>query len=144
MIDGVVGRAGSERTDRNELILDFDRIRLRDGRSAEFQGVLSHVRLPDGGTVRIDTEGVARGGARTRNVVGGGAIGAGIGALIGALIGDGKGAAIGAAIGAGAGAGSVYVASGTKSQPAGRNGDSGDFGAKPTAIADDSAAITSL
>ena len=109
VIDGIVGRVGSERSDRNELILNFDRIRLRDGRMAEFQGVLSHVRLPNGDTVRIDTEGVARGGTRTRDVVGVGAIGAGIGALIGAVAGGGKGAAIGAAIGAGAGAGSVYV-----------------------------------
>jgi len=77
------------------------------------------VRLPDGGTVRIDTDGVARGGARTRDVVGVGAIGAGIGAVIGALTGGGKGAAIGAAIGAGAGAGSVYVIGRDLNLPAG-------------------------
>ena len=33
VIDGIVGRVGSEQSDRNELILDFDRIRLRDGRT---------------------------------------------------------------------------------------------------------------
>jgi YmgG-like glycine-zipper protein len=94
---------------RSELTLDFDTIRLRDGRSYRFAGILEGVRTPNGEIVRVDNEGAVRDSSQTSRTVQRGAIGAAIGAIIGAIAGGGEGAAIGAAVGAGAGAGSVYV-----------------------------------
>ena len=96
-------------TGRSEMTLDFDSIRLRDGRSYNFAGILEAVRTPDGDLVRVDNEGAIRESDQTKTTVTRTAIGTAVGAIIGAIAGGGKGAAIGAAIGAGAGAGSVYV-----------------------------------
>lgn len=100
---------GGRITGRSEMTLDFDTIRLRDGRSYRFAGILESVRMPDGETVRVDNEGAVRDSDQTNKTVTRTAIGTAIGALIGAIAGGGKGAAIGAVVGAGAGAGSVYV-----------------------------------
>jgi hypothetical protein len=96
-------------TGRSQLTLDFDTIRLRDGRSYRFAGILEAVRTPTGEVVRVDNEGAVRESDQTKQTVTRTAIGTAVGALIGAIAGGGKGAAIGAVIGAGAGAGSVYV-----------------------------------
>ena len=104
-----VDRAGRI-TGRSELTLNFDTIRLRDGRSYRFAGILENVRTPNGDVVRVDTEGAVRDDdSQTNRTVTRTAIGTAVGAIIGAIAGGGKGAAIGAVIGAGAGAGSVYV-----------------------------------
>ena len=103
-----VSRSGRV-TGRSELGLDFDRIRLRDGRTYRFAGILDGVRTANGDIVRIDNEGAVRDSSQTTRTIQRGAIGAAIGAIIGAIAGGGQGAAIGAAVGAGAGAGSVYV-----------------------------------
>jgi YmgG-like glycine-zipper protein len=103
-----VSRSGRV-TGRSELALDFDTIRLRDGRNYRFAGILEGVRNANGDIVRVDNEGAVRDSNQTTRTVQRGAIGAAIGALIGAIAGGGQGAAIGAAVGAGAGAGSVYV-----------------------------------
>lgn len=100
---------GGRITGRSELTMDFDSIRLRDGRSYRFAGILESVRTPDGETVRIDNEGAVRESDQTDKTVTRTAIGTAVGAIIGAIAGGGKGAAIGAVIGAGAGAGSVYI-----------------------------------
>ena len=113
-LEGYVSRVepAGRVTGRSALALGFERIRFRDGRAAEFVGVIESVRAAGGEEVRVDVEGggVEEGGGsqsdRTAQRV---AIGAAVGAIIGAISGGGKGAAIGAAIGAGAGAGSVYV-----------------------------------
>jgi hypothetical protein len=95
---------------RSQLTLNFDTIRLRDGRSYRFAGILENVRTPNGDVVRVDTEGAVRDDdSQTNRTVTRTAIGTAVGAIIGAIAGGGKGAAIGAVIGAGAGAGSVYV-----------------------------------
>ena len=110
-IEGYVGnvnRSGRV-TGRSEMSLDFDRIRLRDGRSYRFAGILEQVRTPNGDIVRVDNEGAVRDSDQTNKTVTRTAIGTAVGAIIGAIAGGGKGAAIGAVIGAGAGAGSVYV-----------------------------------
>jgi hypothetical protein len=97
---------------RAEMALSFDRIRLRDGRTAAFDGFIESVRAANGEEVRVDNEGGGNvqendsQGNRTAQRI---AIGSAVGAIIGAIAGGGKGAAIGAAIGAGAGAGSVYI-----------------------------------
>jgi len=96
-------------TGRSVLTLDFDNIRLRDGRSYRFAGTVEGVRTPGGDTVKVDNEGAVRDDNQTNKTVERTAIGTGIGAIIGAIVGGGKGAAIGAVVGAGGGAGSVYV-----------------------------------
>lgn len=103
-----VDRAGRI-TGRSELTMDFDSIRLRDGRTYKFAGILEGVRTADGETVRVDNEGAVRENDQTNKTVTRTAIGTAVGAIIGAIAGGGKGAAIGAVIGAGAGAGSVYI-----------------------------------
>lgn len=110
-IEGYVSSVsrGGRITGRSEMTLDFDTIRLRDGRSYRFAGILENVRTADGEVVRIDNEGAVRESDQTNKTVTRTAIGTAVGAIIGAIAGGGKGAAIGAAIGAGAGAGSVYV-----------------------------------
>lgn len=112
MIEGVV--ASTDRsgrlTGRADMTLDFERIRLRDGRSYDFAGTIDRVQLPNGETLRVDHEGnVKEDDSQTSRTVQRSAIGGAIGAVIGAIAGGGKGAAIGAAIGAGAGAGSIFI-----------------------------------
>jgi len=103
-----VARSG-RLTGRSVMTLDFDSIRLRDGRSYQFAGLVEAVRDPDGDVVRVDTEGTVRDDSQTSRTTTRTAIGTAVGAIIGAIAGGGKGAAIGAIIGAGGGAGSVYV-----------------------------------
>lgn len=100
---------GGRISGRSDMTLDFDTIRLRDGRSYRFAGILESVRTPNGDVVRVDNEGAVRDSDQTNKTVQRTAIGTAVGAIIGAIAGGGKGAAIGAVIGAGAGAGSVYV-----------------------------------
>jgi hypothetical protein len=101
---------GGRVTGRADMTLNFDSIRMRDGRTYRFAGILDSVRTPDGQNVRIDNEGAVReGNSQTTRTVQRAAIGTAVGAIIGAIAGGGKGAAIGAVVGAGAGAGSVYV-----------------------------------
>jgi hypothetical protein len=91
------------------MALSFERIRMRNGRTYPFSGVIDGVRTADGDTIRVDSEGAVEGDSQTTRTVQRGAIGAGIGAVIGAITGGGQGAAIGAAIGAGGGAGTVMI-----------------------------------
>ncbi|CAN5754585.1 hypothetical protein BH20ACI4_BH20ACI4_05600 [soil metagenome] len=94
---------------RSEVTFNFDRIRLRNGKTYDFAGFLQNITDQDGKTVRVGTEGDAKSDSQTKETVKRGGIGAGIGAIIGAIAGGGKGAAIGAIIGGGAGAGSVIL-----------------------------------
>lgn len=96
-------------TGRSQMTLNFDTIRLRNGQSYRFAGILESVRNTRGDTVRIDNEGSVRDDSQTTRTAQRAAIGTAVGAIIGAIAGGGKGAAIGAIVGAGGGAGSVYV-----------------------------------
>lgn len=96
-------------TGRSQMTLNFDTIRLRDGRSYRFAGVLESVRTTQGETIKVDNEGSVRDDSQTTKTAQRAAIGTAVGAIIGAIAGGGKGAAIGAIVGAGGGAGSVYV-----------------------------------
>src|SRR4029078_9480234 len=87
---------GGRVSGRSEMTLDFDTIRLRDGRSYRFAGILESVRTPNGDVVRIDNEGAVRASDQTKTTVTRTAIGTAVGAIIGAIAGGGKGAAIGA------------------------------------------------
>jgi len=104
-----VNRSGRV-TGRSEMSFNFDRIRLRDGRTSNFSGFVENVRTTDGENVRVDNEGTVQdSNSQTDRTVQRTAIGTAVGAIIGAIAGGGKGAAIGAVLGAGGGAGSVYV-----------------------------------
>lgn len=94
---------------RANVSLEFDRIRMRDGRSYRFAGVIDSVRTVNGDTVSVSNEGTVRDGNQTKKTATRAGVGAALGALIGAIAGGGSGAAIGAAVGAGAGAGSVLI-----------------------------------
>lgn len=96
-------------TGRSEVTFNFDRIRMRDGRTSDFAGFVESVRTVNGETVRVDNEGTVQDSSQTDRTVQRTAIGTAVGAIIGAVAGGGKGAAIGAVLGAGGGAGSVYV-----------------------------------
>ena len=96
-------------TGRSVMTLNFDSIRLRDGRSYSFGGLVEGVRTTNGEDVRVDTEGTVRDDSQTTKTETRAAIGTAVGAIIGAIAGGGKGAAIGAILGAGGGAGSVYA-----------------------------------
>ncbi|HUE83795.1 MAG TPA: YMGG-like glycine zipper-containing protein [Pyrinomonadaceae bacterium] len=112
VIEGYVTNVnrGGRITGRSEMLFNFDRIRLRDGRTYRFAGLVENVQAPGQDDVRVDNEGaVQESDSQTERTVTRTAIGTAVGAIIGAIAGGGKGAAIGAAIGAGAGAGSVYV-----------------------------------
>jgi hypothetical protein len=111
VIEGTVGNVdqGGRLTGRSGMSLNFDTIRLRNGQTYRFAGVLGSVRTPNGDTVKVDNEGSAQGDNQTTQTIQRTAIGTAIGAIIGAIAGGGKGAAIGGIIGAAGGAGSVYV-----------------------------------
>ena len=96
-------------TGRSQMTLNFDRIRLRNGRSYAFAGLVDSVRTSQGKVVSVDNEGSVRDENQTTKTAERAAIGTAVGAIIGAIAGGGKGAAIGAIVGAGGGAGSVYV-----------------------------------
>src|SRR6185369_5998825 len=51
---------GGRISGRSEMTLDFDTIRMRDGRSYRFAGILESVRTPNGDVVRVDNEGAVR------------------------------------------------------------------------------------
>lgn len=94
---------------RANVSLEFDTIRLRNGQTYRFAGIVDGVKNANGENVTVNNEGSVRDNNQTSKTVKRGAIGAGIGAIIGAIAGGGKGAAIGAVIGGGAGAGTVLI-----------------------------------
>lgn len=94
---------------RANLSLDFDTIRMRNGRTYKFAGILEDVTLASGEKVTVNNEGAVRDNNQTSKTVKRTGIGAGIGAILGAILGGGDGALIGAAIGAGTGAGTVIA-----------------------------------
>ena len=100
---------GGRVSGRSEMTLNFDRIRMPNGRSYDFAGVVQAVRSTNNDDVRVASEGAVTEDSRTNTTIQRTAIGTAIGALIGAITGGGQGAAVGAVVGAGAGAGSVYV-----------------------------------
>jgi hypothetical protein len=94
---------------RPQITFNFETIRMPNGETYDFRGVVMAVTNTEGKTIRIDNEGAVKGDSQTKETVKRGAIGSAIGALIGAIAGGAKGAAIGAIIGGSAGAGSVVV-----------------------------------
>lgn len=96
-------------TGSSKLTFNFETIRLRNGQTYDFAGVLQNITDANGKAVKINDEGQVKGDSQTKETVKRGGIGAGLGAIIGGIIGGGKGAIIGATIGGSAGAGSVVL-----------------------------------
>jgi hypothetical protein len=110
VIEGIVnGEKSGVVSGRANLSLSFDTIRLRNGQTYRFAGIVDQVREPDGDVVSVNNEGAIRDSSQTTKTVTRAGIGAALGALIGAIAGGGSGAAIGAGVGAGAGAGTVIL-----------------------------------
>jgi hypothetical protein len=111
VIEGTVSsvNASGRVSGRADMALNFESIRLRNGRTYPFAGVIENLRTADGETISVDNEGTVEDNSQTQKAIERGAIGAAVGAIIGAITGGGQGAAIGAVIGAGGGAGTVIV-----------------------------------
>lgn len=111
VIEGTVDKvARSGRlTGSAEMNLNFETIRLTDGRTFRFEALIDRITTQDGKTINIDNEDVLKGSNQTKDTVIKSGIGGIIGAIIGGIAGGGKGAGIGAVIGAGAGGGSVLI-----------------------------------
>jgi YMGG-like Gly-zipper len=111
VIEGTISsvNASGRVSGRADMALNFESIRMRNGRTYPFAGVIENVRTTNGATISVDNEGTVEDKSQTEKTVQRSAIGAALGAIIGAISGGGSGAAIGAAIGAGGGAGTVIV-----------------------------------
>ena len=111
VIEGTVGSVdqGGRLSGRSGMSLNFEKIRLRNGQTYKFSGVLGNVRLLNGDTVKVDNEGSAQGSNQTTQTIQRAGIATAVGAVIGAIAGGGKGAAIGGIIGAAGGAGTVFI-----------------------------------
>lgn len=94
---------------RAQVSLEFDTIRLRNGQTYRFAGMVDDVTLSNGEKVTVNNEGTVRDNNQTTKTAQRAGIGAALGALIGAIAGGGKGAVVGAGVGAGAGAGTVIL-----------------------------------
>ncbi len=108
VIDGVVARSVG-RSGRAEMAFDFDRIRMRDGRSGYFEGEIESISVPGEGRIRVDRSGDVRDRDRRdepQSLGHDAAVGAALGAILGAIVGGGKGAVIGAIAG---GAGTILI-----------------------------------
>ncbi len=96
-------------TGRSKLTLNFETIRMRNGKTYDFAGLLRSATDRNGKIIKVGNEGEARGKSQTKESVKRGGIGAGLGAILGGILGGGKGAIIGATIGGGVGTGSVIA-----------------------------------
>lgn len=111
IIEGRVAKAerSGRVSGRANVSLEFDTIRLRNGQTYRFAGIVDTVKLTGGENVTVNNEGTVRDNNQTTKTATRAGIGAALGALIGAIAGGGQGAAIGAGVGAGAGAGTVIL-----------------------------------
>ncbi len=111
VIEGHIGSVASSGrvSGRANVSMEFDTIRLANGSSYRFAGIIDSVKAVNGDDVSVNNEGTVRDSNQTTKTVTRAGIGAVLGAIIGAVAGGGQGAAIGAGVGAGAGAGSVLI-----------------------------------
>jgi hypothetical protein len=99
------------------VAMEFDTIRLSNGRSGPFTGTVDSVRSPNGETIPSNRERVEPSTDQRQQAIERGAVGAALGALIGAVAGGGKGAAVGAVIGGGGAAATVFLPIDQLNQP---------------------------
>lgn len=108
-IEGYIASIQSTTNDRSRVSVQFDTIRLRSGRTADFDGVIESITGPNGQRIQFDGEQATVDRSSGGSAVQRGALGAVVGGLIGALAGGTKGAVIGAAIGGGGAAATVLI-----------------------------------
>lgn len=109
-IEGTVdGQRSGVVSGRATMSLNFQTIRMRDGRTYTFAGIVESVRETNGNVIDVNNEGTIRDRSQTTTTATRAGLGAVLGAIIGAIAGGGSGAAIGAGVGAGAGAGTVVL-----------------------------------
>jgi hypothetical protein len=99
------------------VAMEFDTIRLSNGRSGPFTGTVDSVRSPNGDAIPSNRERVEPTTNQRQQAIERGAVGAALGALIGAVAGGGKGAAVGAVIGGGGAAATVFLPIDQLNQP---------------------------
>ena len=93
-------------TGHTEMVLQFDRVIMPDGRTARIHAeIIQLYHAPSGETVGVENAILSGGKGRSAAITTG--IGAGAGALFGALFGGGKGAGIGSIVGGAAGLGTT-------------------------------------
>jgi hypothetical protein len=93
-------------TGHTEMVLQFDRVVMPDGRTARIHAeIIQLYHTPSGETLGVENA-ILSGGKGRSSLVGTG-IGAGAGALLGAIFGGGKGAGIGSIVGGAAGLGTT-------------------------------------
>jgi hypothetical protein len=111
IIEGRVAKAerSGRVSGRAQVSLEFDTIRLRNGQTYRFAGIVDTVKNANGENVSVNNEGTVRDNNQTTKTATRAGIGAAIGAILGAIAGGGQGAVIGAGVGAGAGAGTVIL-----------------------------------
>ncbi|HQZ95729.1 MAG TPA: hypothetical protein PLP21_05390 [Pyrinomonadaceae bacterium] len=110
IIEGTVdGQKSGVVSGRATMSLNFQTIRMRDGRTYTFSGIVEQVRETNGNVINVNNEGAIRDRSQTTTTATRAGVGAILGAIIGAIAGGGSGAAIGAGVGAGAGAGTVVL-----------------------------------
>jgi hypothetical protein len=110
VIEGrVIGERSGVVSGRANMSLSFETIRLRNGQTHQFAGIVNQVRQTNGEAITVNNEGEVQDSSQTTRTVTRAGIGALLGAVIGAIAGGGQGAAIGAGVGAGAGAGTVIL-----------------------------------
>jgi hypothetical protein len=109
VIEGYVTTLPARSGSQIGVSVDFDQIRLRNGRTGPFLGDIERVVGPNGENIGFNSERVETGNQQRDQAVKRGAIGAAIGAIIGGLAGGGKGAVLGAVIGGGGGAATVLL-----------------------------------
>ncbi len=111
VIEGTVDKISrsGRLTGNAEMNLNFETIRLPNGRTYRFEALIDRITTQDGKIINIDNEDALKGSSQTKDTVVRSGIGGVIGAIIGGIAGGGKGAGIGAVIGASAGGGSVLI-----------------------------------
>jgi hypothetical protein len=111
VIEGTVSGVdqGGRLPGRFEMSLTFDTIRLRNGQTYRFAGILESVRTLNGDAIKVDNEGSSQGANQTTQTIQRAGVATTVGAIIGVVAGGGKGAAIGGITGAAGGAGSVFI-----------------------------------
>ena len=103
-----VGQGGCVRG-RSEMSLTFDTIRLRNGQTYRFAGILESVRTLNGDAIKVDNERSAQGANQTIQTSQRAGVATTVGAIIGAIAAGGKEAVIGGIIGTAGGASSVFI-----------------------------------
>lgn len=106
-VSGVVQGGGVR--GRSEMSLTFDTIRLRNGQTYRFAGILESVRTLNGDAIKVNNEGSAQGANQTSQTIQRAGIATTVGAIIGAIAADGKEAVIGGITGTASGASSVFI-----------------------------------